>query len=49
MLEQHTRKDIEKISYEILRGSKSLDIFPTPVDKIVEYAELVVRKDVDVL
>jgi|JI7StandDraft_1071085.scaffolds.fasta_scaffold39539_1 Zn-dependent peptidase ImmA (M78 family) len=48
MLEQHTQKDIEKVSYEILKGSKSLDVFPTPINKIVEYAELVVRSDIDV-
>lgn len=40
--------DIDRISLEILRGSKSLDIFPTPVDKIVEYAELLVKTDVDI-
>lgn len=47
MLEQHTQRDIEKISYEILKGSKSLDIFPTPVDKIVSYSELVVNTGID--
>lgn len=40
--------DIEKISYEILKSSKSLGIFPTPVDKIVAYSELIVREDVDI-
>jgi Zn-dependent peptidase ImmA (M78 family) len=48
MLEQHSKKDIEKISLEILKGSKSLDIFPTPIDQIVSYSELVIRKDIDV-
>lgn len=48
MVEHHTLKDIEKVSYEILKGSKSLDVFPTAIDRIVEYAELVVRTDIDV-
>lgn len=47
MLESHTKRDIEKISHEILKGSKSLDIFPTPVNKIVSYAELVVNTGID--
>lgn len=48
MLDPHSKKDIEKKSLEILRGSKSFDIFPTPVDKIVSYSELLVQKDIDV-
>jgi len=47
MVELQSKKDIEKISYEILRGSKSLDVFPTPVDKIVSYAELAVNSGID--
>ena len=47
MLELHTQRDIEKISFEILKGSKCLDIFPTPVDKIVSYSELVVNNGID--
>lgn len=43
-----SKKDIEKISYEILKGSKSFDVFPTPIDQIVSYSELVVRNDIDV-
>ncbi|MES2516086.1 MAG: ImmA/IrrE family metallo-endopeptidase [Bacteroidota bacterium] len=42
-----SKKDIDKISHEILRGSKSLDVFPTPIDKIISYSELVVREDID--
>jgi len=42
-----SKKDIEKISYEILKGSKSFDVFPTPIDKIVSYAELTVNKGID--
>lgn len=47
MVELESKKDIEKISYEILKGSKSLDVFPTPIDKIVSYAELMVENCVD--
>jgi len=39
-MELHAKKDIENISLEILKGSKSIDVFPTPVDKIMQYAEL---------
>lgn len=48
MIDLYSKNDIEKISYEILKGSKSLDVFPTPIDRIVSYAELVVRNDIDV-
>ena len=41
-------KDIEKISLEILKDSKSLDIFPTPIDKIVSYVNLTVSSNVDI-
>ena len=47
MLELQSKKDIEKISYEILKSSKSLDVFPTPIDKIVSYAELSVNSGID--
>ena len=48
MLELHSKKDIEKISLEILKGSKSLDIFPTPITEIVSYSELIVCNDIDI-
>lgn len=48
MVDIHSKKDIDKISYEILKNSKSFDVFPTPIDKIADYSELVVRKDVDI-
>jgi Zn-dependent peptidase ImmA (M78 family) len=48
MVDLHTKKDIDRISFEILRGSKSFDVFPTPVDKITAFSELVIRKDVDI-
>ena len=34
------QNDIDKIVFDILLKSKSLDIFPTPIDKIVDYCEL---------
>lgn len=42
MVELQSKKDIDNLSYEILRSSKSLDVFPTPIDAIVTYSELVV-------
>jgi len=47
MLELQSQRDIEKISHEILKCSKSLNILPTPVDQILEYAELYVKQDFD--
>ena len=40
-------KDIEKISLEILKDSKSLDVFPTPIDRIVSYVDLKVSSNID--
>jgi len=40
MNNQHSKKEIDDLIFEILKSSKSLDVFPTPVDKIVEYCEL---------
>ena len=48
MLEAHTKKDIESVSYDILKTSKSWGTFPTPVDTIVSYSELIIDKNVDV-
>lgn len=36
----NSSKDIEKISYDILKQSHALGKFPTPVSNIIEYAEL---------
>jgi hypothetical protein len=47
MVEIFTQRDIEKISFDILRESKSLGVFPTPVDRIVQYAELSHDKNLD--
>ncbi len=47
-MELLSAKDIEKVSYDLLKGSKTFDVFPTPVDKIVSYSELVVKSDIDI-
>lgn len=39
-MNQATSKDIDNQIYDLLKASGSLDIFPTPVDKIVQYVEL---------
>jgi hypothetical protein len=41
-------KDIDQISLDILKGSKSWGILPTPVDRIVDFSELIVNKTVDI-
>jgi hypothetical protein len=48
MFDLPSKADIDKISLEILKGSKTLDVFPTPIDQIVSYADLLVRNDIDV-
>ncbi len=47
MLEDHVKKDIEKISLDLLKHSKAFDVFPTPVDQILHYANLRVNRDTD--
>jgi hypothetical protein len=47
MLEEHVKRDIEKISLDLLKQSKALDIFPTPVDQILDYSSLTVNRDID--
>lgn len=48
MTELPSSTDIEKISYDILKGSKAWGVFPTPVDKIVNYSELIINNQVDI-
>ena len=43
----HSKKDIENISFEILKSSKSLDVFPTPIDKIINYSDLIIETGID--
>lgn len=42
-----TRKDIENVSYNILKESKSFDIFPTPVQKLVCYSNFAIDNNID--
>jgi len=48
MVDAHAKKDIETIAYDILKSSKSWGKFPTPVDSIVNYSDLIVNQTVDV-
>ncbi len=47
MFDLPSKSDIEKISLDILKQSKALDVFPTPVDKIINYANLHLKGDID--
>lgn len=47
MLDSSTKKDIEKISHNILKESKSFDIFPTPVDQILYYSNFAIDNSID--
>ena len=42
-----SKKDVESISLDLLKDSKSFGVFPTPVEQIVKHAELVVDREVD--
>lgn len=46
-MELVSARDIDNYSLAILKSSRSLDIFPTPVDRIVQYCELNIRTDID--
>lgn len=47
MFEYPSRINIESISMDLLKQSKSIDIFPTPVNKIIRYADLTINENVD--
>lgn len=47
-MELPSSKDIEKISFNLLKGSKSFDVFPTPVDRLVQYSELVINNNISI-
>jgi Zn-dependent peptidase ImmA (M78 family) len=47
MFDLPSKSDIEKISLDLLKQSKALDIFPTPVDDIISYANLHFESNVD--
>lgn len=44
-INEHTRKDIEDITFDVLKQSKALGVFPTPVDKIVQYCNLNIEEN----
>lgn len=47
MIDAYTKQEIDKIAYELLKSSKALDKFPTPVDEIIAHADLLVEMSVD--
>ncbi len=47
MIDSYTKQQIEKIAFELLKSSKALDQFPTPVDDIIAHADLLVEMGVD--
>ncbi|TCD12966.1 ImmA/IrrE family metallo-endopeptidase [Pedobacter frigidisoli] len=47
MISDKKKSDIENIALDALYKSNSLGVFPTPVDKILKYAELRVDSSVD--
>jgi hypothetical protein len=47
MLSNEKKKDIDKIAFDALTKSGALGQFPTPVDKVVHYADLRVNSKVD--
>ncbi|MEE1899564.1 ImmA/IrrE family metallo-endopeptidase [Flavobacterium rakeshii] len=49
MIDDFTKKEIDKISYELLKGSKSFDVFPTPVDQIMNYSNFVIDNNIDLI
>ena len=49
MIDEFTKKEIDKISYELLKGSNSLGVYPTPVEQILKYSDFVVDNNIDLL
>jgi Zn-dependent peptidase ImmA (M78 family) len=47
MFDYPSKFNIESISMDLLKQSKSIDIFPTPVNKIIRYADLNIDENVD--
>lgn len=47
MVEIFSQKDIETVSMDILKQSKAIDIFPTPVDRIVHCSDLIFEGKID--
>lgn len=42
------KNDIEKISLDVLKASKTYGVFPTPVDAIASYSNLVIKGGIDI-
>lgn len=49
MIDDSTKKDIDQISQDLLKQSKAIDIFPTPVDKIVNFSDLIINKEINLV
>jgi len=47
MLSEDKKREIDRIVFDTLKKSSALGIYPTPVDKILHYAELRVNSQVD--
>lgn len=47
MVSIKSQEEIERISLELLKQSKALDVYPTPVEKVVQFAELHVDEEVN--
>lgn len=47
MINEQKKLDIENITFDALYKSNSFGVFPTPVDKILKYAELRIDSNVD--
>lgn len=47
MIDLPSKSDIEKISFGLLKQSKALDVFPTPVNQILEYSNLHLDRSID--
>lgn len=47
MITEKKKLDIDNIAFDALYKSKSLGVFPTPVDKIIDYAQLRIDSSVD--
>jgi len=39
-MDDYCKRDIDNQVFDLLKSSKSLDVFPTPIDRITEYVEL---------
>lgn len=47
-MEPHTLRDIEQVSLDLLSDSKSLDVFPTPITKLVYHGGLTVDHTISI-